>query len=183
MLWMSRPPYVRWTFIGALLLVSLWLEIRPTPTVSHPYLTRDLARGAPVEEALEWRKISKGVLDPVPGTGFANRRLVEGQPLLKGDTVESGLQVPPGWWLLDLPLPSETAPGTRVQLVVLPDAGNQPVPPIGGIVTDVRPSEYAGDGPVGSVAFPPDLAATAAVAIAEDRISVLVDASGVPASD
>ena len=183
MLWMSRPPYVRWTFIGLLVLVSLWLEIRPTPTVSHPFLTRDLARGEPVGEALEWREIPGGVLEPVAGIGLANHRLAEGQPLLQGDTVEIALQVPPGWWVLDLPVPSEATAGTRIQLVVLPEAGHQPVPPIGGIVTAVRKAEYAGDGPVGSVAFPPDLAATAAVAIAEDRVSVLVDASGVPASD
>ena len=164
-------------------LVSLWLEIRPTPTVSHPFLNRELARGEPVEDALEWREIASGVLDPVPGTGFASRRLVEGQPLLKGDTVEVALQVPPGWWILDLPVPSGATAGTLIQLVVLPAAGQQPVLPIGGIVTAVRPAEYAGDGPVGSVAFPPDRASAAAVAIAEDRISVLVDASGVPASE
>ena len=180
---MSRPPYARWTLVGLLVLVSLWLEIRPTPTVTHPFLNRDLARGELVEEALEWREIARGVLDPVPGTGFANRSLVAGQPLLVGDTVEVARRVPSGWWVLDLPVPSGASSGTRIQLVVLAEAGHQPVPPIGGIVTGVRPAEYAGDGPVASVAFPPDLAATAAVAIAEDRVSVLVDASGVPAGD
>ncbi len=183
MLWMSRPQYLRWILVGLLVLVSLWLEIRPTPTVSHPFLTRDLDRGEPVEEALEWREIAEGVLDSVPGTGFANRRLVGGQPLLPGDTVEVSLQVPPGWWLLDLPVPSDATVGGRISLVVRPEAGQQPAPPIGGIVTAVRSGDYDGDAPIGAVAFPPDLAATAAVAIAEDRFSVLVDASEVWTSD
>ncbi len=183
MLWMSRPQYLRWILVGLLVLVSLWLEIRPTPTASHPFLTRDLDRGEPVEEALEWREIAEGVLDSVPGTGFANRRLVGGQPLLPGDTVEVSLQVPPGWWLLDLPVPSDATVGGRISLVVRPEAGQQPAPPIGGIVTAVRSGDYDGDAPIGAVAFPPDLAATAAVAIAEDRFSVLVDASEVWTSD
>ncbi len=162
-----------------LVIVSLWLELRPTSTVSHPYLTRDLVRGEPVAEALEWREIARGVLDSVPGTGFASRKLAGGQPLLPGDTVEVALEVPAGWWLLDLAVPSDATIGTRISLVVRPYDGQQPAAPIGGIVTAVRAGEYAGDPPIGAVAFPPDLAAAAAVAIAEDRVSVLVDASGV----
>lgn len=85
--------------------------------------------------------------------------------------------VPSGWWLLDLPVPSQAVPGTLIQLVVLPEAGHQSIPSIGGIVVDVHPAEYEGDGLVGSIVFPPEFASTTAVSIAEDRISVLVDAS------
>ena len=182
MLWINRPPYIRWTLIGLLVLVSLWLEIRPSATVTHPFLTRDLTRGEPVENAIEWRDIAQGVLEPVPGTGFADRRLTGGQPLLRGDTTDVAMVVPPGWWLVDVVVPTEASAGTQVQLVILPTPGHRPIPPIGGVVTGVRPADYEGDGMIGSVAFPPDRAATAAVAIAEKRVSVLVQAHDEPAA-
>lgn len=176
MLWIARPPYVRWTIIGLVVVTSLWLELRPSPTVSHPFLSRDLERGEPVEEAIEWRDIAPGVLDPVPGTGFADRRLAGGQPLLPGDTTDVSMDVPSGWWLVDVDVPAEATVGTRVQLVILPSPGHLPVPPIGGLVTGVRGGPYEDDPLVGTVAFPPDRAATAAVAVAERRVSVLVQA-------
>lgn len=71
-------PICRWSLIGVLVLLSLWLEIRPEPTVSHPYLVRDLARGEPVADALEWRYIARGVLEAVAGVGFADRPLTTG---------------------------------------------------------------------------------------------------------
>ncbi len=178
MIWLSRPPYVRWALIGLLVLVSLWLELRPSYNVIHPFLTRDVAQGAPLDGAIEWREVPPGVLDPVAGTGFASRPLAAGQPLLGGDTTEAAIAVPAGWWLVDVAVPVEAAAGTMVQLVVLPSPGHQAIPPIGGLVTAVRPAAYEDDGLVGSVAFPPDRAATAAVAVAEERVSVLVQAEG-----
>ena len=161
-----------------LVIVSLWLEIRPTDTVPHPFLTRDLVRGEPVEDALEWRPVAQGVLEPMQGIGYADRRLTAGQPLVTGDTTDVPAMVPPGWWLVDVAVPAEAAAGTQVQLVILPSLGHRPIPPIGGLVTGVRPAEYQGDGLIGAVALPPDRAATAAVAIAEERVSVLVQAHG-----
>lgn len=183
MLWIARPPYIRWTLIGLLVLVSLWLEIRPSSTVSHPFLTRDLIRGETVEDALEWRDIAPDVLEPVPGAGFANRRLTAGQPLLPGDTTDVAMTVPPGWWLVEVDVPAEAAAGSEVQLVILPAAGHRPLAPIGGLVTGVRAADFEGDSLIGSVALPPDRAATAAVAIAEKRVSVLVQAYNEPAGD
>jgi len=177
-LWISRPPYVRWTLIGLVVLVSLWLELRPSPTVGHPFLTRDLGRGESVDDALEWREIPPGVLEAVSGTGFANRPLAGGQPLLPGDTTDMSTSVPGGWWLVDVAVPVEATAGTRVQLVILPSPGHLPVAPIGGLVTGVRSGPYDDDGLIGTVALPPDRAATAAVAVAEKRVSVLVEAHG-----
>ena len=176
MLWLDRPPYIRWAVVGLLVIASLWMEIRPTPTARHPYLARDVTPGEPVETALEWRDIARGVLEPVEGTGFARRRLTAGQPLLIGDTTDQATAAPTGWWLVDVTVPAEASAGSQVQLVILPSPGHRAIPPIGGLVTAVRPGEYDGDGLIGSVAFPPDLAATAAVAIAENRVSVLVEA-------
>lgn len=178
MLWIARPPYLRWTAVGLLVAVSLWLEIRPESSVTHPFLTRDLAPGAPVEDALEWRPVAEGLLEPVAGTGYADRPLTAGQPLVRGDTTDAPAEVPPGWWLVDVAVPAEAAPGAQVQLVVLPSPGRRPLPPIGGVVTGVRTADFADDGLIGSVALPPDLAATAAAAIAEERVSVLVQAGG-----
>ena len=101
MLWLTRPPYLRWSLVALLVVASLWVEIRPTSSVTHPYLAHDLARGEAVEGALEWRTVAGGVLEPVMGTGFADRDLVASQPLLPGDTTDAPITVPPGWWLLD----------------------------------------------------------------------------------
>ena len=174
-LWLTRPPYLRWSLVGLMVIVSLWVEIRPTSSARHPYVTRDVARGESVEGALEWRTVAGGVLEPVLGTGFADRDLTTGHPLLPGDTTDAPILVPPGWWLLDVAVPAETTAGMSVQLVILPPSGERALPPIGGLVTSVRPGDYQSDGLVGSVAFPPARAATAAVAIAEDRVSVLIE--------
>ena len=77
---------------------------------------------------------------------------------------------------MDVDLPAEATVGTRVQLVILPSPGHLPVPPVGGLVTGVRGGPYEDDPLIGTVAFPPDRAATAAVAVAEKRVSVLVQA-------
>lgn len=183
MLWIARPPYVRWTLIALVVLVSLWLEIRPSPGVSHPFLSRDLARGERVEDALEWRDIAPGVLEPVPGTGFASRSLLRGQPLLPGDTTDVPITVPPGWWLVDVAVPAEATAGTQVQLVILASPEHRPVPPIAGLVTGVRSGPYGDDDLIGTVALPPDRAATAAVAVAEKRVSVLLQAYSEPTDD
>ena len=180
MLWFTRPPYLRWSLVGLLVVAALWVEIRPTSSVTHPYVTRDVPRGEPVEGALEWRTVAGGVLEPVVGSGFADRDLLASQPLLPGDTTDAPILVPPGWWLLDVAVPAETTAGMSVQLVILPSTGERVLPPIGGLVTSVRPGEYQSDGLVGSVAFPPERAATAAVAIAEDRVSVLIEAHREP---
>jgi len=176
MLWLTRPPHLRWALVGLLVIVSLWIEIRPTSQVSHPFAVRDLARGESLDGALEWRNIPENVLEPVTGIGFADRDLRAGHPLLPGDTTNNPIEVPPGWWLLDVAVPADTTAGMTVQLVIRPGLGEQPVPPIGGVVAGVRPAEYAKEGLIGSVAFPPDQAATAAVAIAEDQVSVLIEA-------
>ena len=167
---------MRWSLVGLLVIISLWVEIRPTSSVQHPYVTRDLVRGESVEGALDWRTVAGGVLEPVLGTGYADRDLTAGHPLLPGDTTDAPIEVPDGWWLLDVAVPAETIAGMSVQLVILPASGERALPPISGLVTSVRPGEYQSDGLVGSVAFPPDRAATAAVAIAEDRVSVLIEA-------
>ncbi len=173
---MTHPPYLRWTLVGLLIAVSLWVELRPESITTHPYLTRDVPRGESLEGATEPRRLPAGVLDPVAETGYASRDLTAGQPLLAGDLTPSAIIVPPGWWVLDVPVPAATSAGTNIQLVILPSAGGTSPEPIAGLVTAVRADEYESDEVMGSVAFPPERAATAAVAIAEDKVSVLTEA-------
>lgn len=174
MLWLERPPYWRWALVGLLAVVSLWLELRPDDSVDHPFLARDVAVGEPVEGALVWRSLPEGALETATAAGFAARPLTAGQPLVRGDVVPDPVAAPPGWWIVEVEVPSEAAAGGRVQLVVLPEPGRRPLQPIEGVAVEVRPAGYEGGNPVASVAVPPDRAATAAAAIAEQRVSVLV---------
>ena len=176
MFWISRPPYLRWTAVGVLIVVTLWLEIRPDSTVFHPHLIRDVAVGEPIDDAIRWEQIPAGALPHTSATGFAARPLVAGEPLLASDTTDMALAPPTGWWVVELDRPSDAVPGAAVQLVILPEPGISPVPPVGGVVMPVRqPQAGFGSGGVsGSVAVPPDRAATAAVAITNDRVSVLI---------
>lgn len=174
MLWIEKPPYWRWALVGLLVVTSLWLELRPDAAVDHPFLSRDVARGEAVEESLVWRRVPEGVLERVEASGFAARPLVSGQPLLRGDAVPRPVTAPPDWWIVEVEVPTEAAAGGRVQLVVLPEPGSRPLTPIEGVVVQVRPAGYEGGNPVASVAVPPESAATAAAAIAEQRVSALV---------
>jgi len=174
--WISRPPYARWTAIGLLIVVSLWFEVRPDSVVLHPFLVRDVAVGEPVEEAIRWEQIPSGTLTATRGTGFAARPLSVGEPLLASDTTALALTPPDGWWVVELDLPSDAVAGAAIQLVILPEPGTSPLPPVGGIIMSVREPDrgFGSGGLIGSVAVPPDQAATAAVAIANDRVSVLI---------
>lgn len=174
MLWIEKPPYWRWALVGLLVVTSLWLELRPDAAVDHPFLSRNVARGEAVEESLVWRRVPEGVLETVEAFGFAARPLVSGQPLLRGDAVSRPVTAPPDWWIVEVEVPTEAAAGGRVQLVVLPEPGSRPLTPIEGVVVQVRPAGYEGGNPVASVAVPPESAATAAAAIAEQRVSALV---------
>ena len=46
MVWLLRPPYLRYAAAAVLVLGALWLDFRPTPEVDHPFLTVPVPAGA-----------------------------------------------------------------------------------------------------------------------------------------
>lgn len=176
MLWLSRPPYLRWIAIALAVAAAVWIEVRPVSTEQHPFADRDHAVGDPL--SVRWEDVPAGVLEPVEPIGHAARPLRAGEPLLVSDVTDRPPAAPDGWWVVELELPFDAVVGAEIQLVTLPTPGVAPVTPIAGVVTSVRIADgtFGSGRPVGAVAVPPERAAEAAVAIAEDRISVLVRA-------
>lgn len=175
MFWLSRPPYLQWAATIGIIVIIVWLEIRPAATVMHPFVAEDVPAGAPVEEVVALRSIPDGVLAPVEVTGYAARALEAGAPLLPGDIVSEPAAVPDGWWALALDLPPGTLAGSPIQLVVIPGPGEPGVDPLPGVVV-VAPVDGGvfGESAPGLAAFAPEHAASAAVAIANREAQVLV---------
>ena len=81
-LWLSRPPYLRWLGAAAILGLALWIELRPRAEVDHPYARFDLAAGSVVdEEAVEMACRACGVFPPVELGGLALVDIPAGEPL------------------------------------------------------------------------------------------------------
>ena len=99
MLWLHRPPYLRW--IGAVLLVlgALVLDLSERATVPHPFVAEEVTKGGPISaDVVEWRDIPVGLLDaPLIDDAVAARRLMPGEPILV-TSIGTPYEVPEGWW-------------------------------------------------------------------------------------
>ena len=132
MLWLSRPPYLRW--LGAVAILGAGsLDRGPTPAeVEHPYARIDLPAGSVVdEENVEWRRVPGGVLPPVELGGLALVDIPAGQPLSPALVATDSIEPPENWWALEVPLPPGALPGGAVRLVLLPGLGVDGTPASG----------------------------------------------------
>jgi hypothetical protein len=182
-LWLSRPPYLRWLGAAAILGLALWIELRPRAEVDHPFARFDLAAGSVVdEEAVEWRAVPGGVLPPVELGGLALVNIPAGEPLSPALVATDLVEPPEGWWALEAPLPAGALPGGSVRLVLLPSPGAQGPPQVvEGEVMAGMPADPLNPGePTGLVAIPAEAAAPAAAAVAEGRAVVLVGGGFTP---
>jgi hypothetical protein len=69
--WLARPSYWRWAAAILLVGASLYFELRPTPTVDHPFAGVDLTAGSDITAAvIDWRSIPIGVLPETALEGF-----------------------------------------------------------------------------------------------------------------
>ena len=98
---MAPPPTRRYVAAGLLVLAAIVWDLRPEPTVQHPFAGDDLAAGTPIEVAdLEWRRIPKGLLPEVEPAGVLAVDVGGGEPLVPALIV---VQAPPtGWWVLEV---------------------------------------------------------------------------------
>ena len=73
MYWLSRPSYWRWTAAILVVVASLYFELRPTPSVDHPFAGADLSAGSDVSTALiDWRPVPIGMLPDTALDGFCS---------------------------------------------------------------------------------------------------------------
>lgn len=174
MYWLSRPPYLRWAFALTVLIISLASDLRPHPSAAHPFAIESIAAGSPVTlEAVEWRQIPTGVLEPVTLPAVAARPLVAGEPVLAESLGEPVQATPPGWWVVALDWYDVPAPGTSLRAVVAPRSEIGPPTIVEGVAVGSSGADGYGSTAV-LVAVPPEAAPDLAVANRDGRVMLLV---------
>lgn len=175
MYWFRRPPYLRWAAAALLLIGAVWLDVRPSDTVSHPYAAVALTEGALIEETMiDWRTIPADVLpDPGNPVGMVSQRVAAGEPLVPSAVSSSRIVPPQGWWTLETRLPQGAHPGQSVHLILLA-VGDAPLAVPGIVVAAPANDALAFEDLPGLVAVPAESAAIAAAAVAEDQVAVIL---------
>ncbi|MGQ0850155.1 MAG: hypothetical protein ACT4OP_13805 [Actinomycetota bacterium] len=169
MFWLGRPPYVRRVLAVFIVLIALFFELRPNPTVPRPFAAIDIAAGVWLEQVMiEWREAPPGLLPSFEPTGVALVDLGAGE-LLSAAVVGHGPIVPPGWWALAVSLPEGTSPGTDVRLVV-GRTDPQVVP--GVVVRTLSTDGFTGNN--GLVALPENAVGLVASAQIDGSLTVLI---------
>lgn len=172
MLWLQPRPWVRWALVGLVALIVAYAELRPDPTVEHPFASRTILAGEQVDGSnTHLRRIPRGMFDPLEGEGVASRTVPVGAPILSHDVNGDGATlIPDGWWVVTVPLPPNARDGGRVRVVVI-DSGQV----VDGVVVEGGGIDTFG-GAMGGVAIPGQHAVTVARAAVDGRVAVLVSA-------
>jgi flagella basal body P-ring formation protein FlgA len=170
MIWLQTPPWGRRLLAAAIVSLALWIELRPEPTVEHPFATETITRGTEIGSAnTEMRQVSAGLLQPVRWGAVAIRDVGAGDPVLHTDVGSE--EIPVDWWAVSLEVPQTARSGDLVRVVNL-DTGQV----ADGIVVAGPDSDPLGGG-LGSVALPGEAAAAIAIASMDGRVAVMVSPS------
>lgn len=164
MLWLTRPPYLRWFAAVAIVLAALAWDVSKRQTQPHPFAAVRIARGDQLTDAaIEWRNVAAGTFTIPDLTGTsASVDIASGDPIT-ASVLSHATSLPDGWWSVPVDLPIGTPPGASVR-VVLPDGQG-----VTGVVTQPAVRDSFGSVERGAVGFP------AAVADAIARLGALGD--------
>ncbi|HEX2153106.1 MAG TPA: SAF domain-containing protein [Acidimicrobiia bacterium] len=174
MLWLERPPIIRWVAAGCLVAVAAWSELAPPPTTSMAFLVSDVAAGTRLgPEHVEYRTVPAAPIQTIEPRGVAAADLKEGDPLVASMVTEP--VIPSGWLLIEAPVPAHVGPGSAATGIIL---GESSAP----VEFDARVLEAGGEDAFGSqvgvVAVPPEWVGAAAAAAAENRLVIGVETAG-----
>jgi hypothetical protein len=148
---------------------ALWSELRPEPTIGHPFAIIDIEAGQSIDGSnTEIREIGSDLLDPIELGARATTFIRSGEPVLASDLDDSKTAVPTGWYRIEVALPHDAEAGDRARLVSL-DTGAI----VDGVVVSPSDTDPLGSN-VGTVAVEPALAGELAVAAAQDRVVVMI---------
>lgn len=174
MLWLENPPYLRWLAAVCLVLLAAWSEFTPPATESANYLAVDVAAGTTLgPELIRERRVLVGTVETVDPDGVAVTDLSAGEPLVA--SMVTDVVVPPGWMLIDAPVPAGTSPGTPARAVIRSD-GSAPME-VEALVIRAEANDPF-ETTSGVVAVPAEWMAVAATAAAEGRMVMGVAAGG-----
>jgi hypothetical protein len=168
-LWLQTPPWGRWIAAGLVVLTALWVELRPDPSVDHPFATESIAAGA---EIGDWNTrpqvVPAGMLEPIELGEVALTEIAPGEPILASATGQRDEVVPDDWWAIEIALPMGAGPGDNAEIVLLDSGAVVTAVVVTGVTDDAL-----GSG-VGSVAVSKDQAAEVAMAAVNGRVAVMI---------
>lgn len=166
--WMAPLPVRRYLAAALLVAAALAWDLRPVPTVDHPFAAVPLAAGTEVtDQMVRWERVPVGMLPSVDLDGRVRAPVAVGEPLLPTH-LDAAPPIPDGWWSVPLDLPSSVVAGSGVR-VAITSPGSEDASLIQGIV--VRAGDASGRG--GAVAVPEQDAGRVATASAGGRALVL----------
>ena len=118
MLWLGRPPYLRWFAAAALVVAAIVWDMSERATEPFPFAATDVTRGQTITpETVQWRQVPLGSLAFPPLEGAIAVVAIEAGDPIVPSLVASEAVVPPNGWAVPVPLPVGAMPGTPVNLV------------------------------------------------------------------
>ena len=176
MLWLSRPPFLRWLAAAAVIAIAAWSEFAPQPVSEIAVLNRDIAAGTPLtDEMVDVRRMPDPGFSTVEPHGIAATSLRAGDPLIASMLTE--IAVPSGWVALDAELPSGARPGAQATGVILAAEAGQATETFPAVIVEASNDDAFGTG-TGTVAVPPEWIAAAGAAAAGGRLVIGVELAG-----
>jgi hypothetical protein len=179
-LWLERPPYLRWLAAAVLVTVAAWIELGPEATTPVWFAADDIAAGTTLTpDQFQRREVAWVGSVPARPEGVASVDISAGDPLVPSLLTE--VVVPPGWMAVAAPLPPDAVTGSDATLVVLPGLPGQDAATVPALVLRPAGDDAFGDGS-GTVAVPADRVTEVLVAAADDRLAAAV-VVGAPAGN
>ncbi len=168
-LWLGRPPYLRWLAAGGLVVSAFLWDISERATEAFPFATAELTRGQLItDENVEWRQMPVGSLaipDLVGATAAVT--IQSGDPIVTS-LVSAEAQHGLNGWAVPVSLPVGAARGTAVKLV-FPDGSD-----VLGVVIEPATADPLGFDSTGLVAVTAEAANAVAIAAANGDLVVLI---------
>ena len=169
----SRPPVLRYLAAGIFILLSMWWDLRPTPTDLRPFAREDIAAGTELSVNLfDLISVPHGLFPGTPMSGTAAVRMSEGDPLTTGAV--SQIQAPAGWWTVEMAIPDGTPAGTPIQVALLGNDPSQRAKIVPGVVILSGGSGSGFQQTPGLVAIPESWLAEVASSLAQNRLVVFL---------
>lgn len=154
-----------------LVAAAAWSELAPPATSAETFLTEDVAAGTRLEPGhVEVRRVPSGTLRTVEPAGVAVTDLRAGDPLV--ESMISEVVPPPGWVVIEAPVPSHARPGAQATAIVLED-GAAPIEFPARVMHRAEQDPLGGGS--GTLAVPADWLGSAAAASAEGRLVIGVE--------
>lgn len=170
MLWLSRPPFLRWFAAGAIVLGALAWDLSKRQSESFPFAATSIAAGTVItEELIEWTPVPQGSIpEPRLEGASATTDIDAGDPLT-GSVLSHTTPLPEGWWSIPIDIPNGIPIGAAIR-VVLPDGSAAT-----GVVTQPASNDGFGVPSPGTVGFPQAIADIVAQLASTGSLVILVE--------